>query len=154
AMHKSNTVRVNNEAARILHENGVHIWGAFIVDPQWDVDDFSQLIDCVRALKVGFPQFTVMTPLPGTEIFPRQRELLTQRQHHLYDLAHPVVPTRLPLEKFYDQMARLYRESTLSLSDVKRMIRSGQFPVSALERARNVLQAMTDPAYYLAGHEP
>jgi radical SAM superfamily enzyme YgiQ (UPF0313 family) len=154
AMHKSNTVRVNTEAARILHENGVHIWGAFIVDPQWEVDDFSQLIDYVKKLRIGFPQFTVMTPLPGTEIFPRQQARLTQTQHHLYDLAHPVVPTRLPLEKFYEQMARLYRESTMSLGDVKRMIRSGQFPVSALQRAKNVLQQMTDPAYYLAGHDP
>lgn len=154
AMHKSNTVRVNNESARILHANGVHIWGAFIVDPQWDVDDFSQLIDYVRSLKVGFPQFTVMTPLPGTEIFPQQRGMLTQTQHHLYDLAHPVVPTKLPLEKFYEQMARLYRETALSLSDVKRMIRSGQFPVDALQRARHVLQHMTNPEYYLAGHDP
>jgi radical SAM superfamily enzyme YgiQ (UPF0313 family) len=152
AMHKSNSVRVNTESARILHENGVHIWGAFIVDPQWDVDDFTQLIDYVKALKVGFPQFTVMTPLPGTEIFPRIRPAETQ--HHLYDLAHPVVPTRLPLEKFYEQMARLYRETTFSLSDVRRMIRSGQFPVSALHRAKDVLAHMTDPAAYMAGHDP
>jgi radical SAM superfamily enzyme YgiQ (UPF0313 family) len=152
AMHKSSTVRVNDEAARILHANGIHIWGAFIVDPQWDVDDFSQLIDYVRKLQVGFPQFTVMTPLPGTEIFPRQAPALTKQEHHLFDLAHAVVPTRLPLEKFYEQLARLYSETTLSLGDVKRMIRSGQFPVSALQRARNVLQHMTDPQYYLAGH--
>jgi hypothetical protein len=64
------------------------------------------------------------------------------------------VPTKLPLEKFYEQMARLYRETTMSLSDVKRMIRSGQFPIDALQRAKNVLQQMTDPAYYLAGHDP
>ena len=79
---------------------------------------------------------------------------MTQTQHHLYDLAHPVVPTKLPLEKFYEQMARLYRETTLSLSDVKRMIRSGQFPIDALQRAKNVLQHMTNPEYYLAGHDP
>jgi len=72
----------------------------------------------------------------------------------LYDLAHPVVPTRLPLEKFYEQMARLYRETTFSLSDVRRMIRSGQFPVSALHRAKDVLAHMTDPAAYMAGHDP
>ncbi len=154
AMHKSNTVRVNDEAARILQANGVHIWGAFIVDPQWEVDDFTQLIEYVKSLKVGFPQFTVMTPLPGTEIFPMQRATLTTTQHHLFDLAHPVVPTKLPLEKFYEQMARLYRETTLTLSDVKRMIRSGQFPVDALQRAKHVLQSMTNPQSYLAGHDP
>jgi radical SAM superfamily enzyme YgiQ (UPF0313 family) len=154
AMHKSNTVRANNEAAHILNENGVHVWGAFIVDPAWDVDDFTQLIDYVKTLHIGFPQFTVMTPLPGTEIFPQQRAALTQTQHHLFDLAHPVLPTRLPLEKFYEQMARLYRETTLSLGDVRRMIRSGQFPVNALKRAKDVLQYMTNPDSYMAGHDP
>lgn len=154
AMHKSVNARLNIEAARILHANGVHVWGAFIVDPAWDVDDFAQLIDYVKELKVAFPQFTVMTPLPGTEIFPAQRERLTTAQHHLFDLAHAVLPTRLPLEKFYEQMARLYSETTMSLSDVKRYIRAGLFPVSALQRARNVMLHMTDPAYYLAGHDP
>ncbi len=154
AMHKSTTVRLNAEAAHILHANGVHVWGAFIVDPAWDVDDFSQLIDYVKALHVAFPQFTVMTPLPGTEIFPAQRDQLTTAQHHLFDLAHAVVPTHLPLEKFYEQMGRLYAETTMSLSDVKRYIRAGLFPVSALQRARNVLLSMTDPRQYLAGHDP
>lgn len=154
AMHKSNSVHVNNEAARILRDNDIHIWGAFIVDPQWNVDDFSQLIDYVRSLPVDFPQFTVMTPLPGTETFERQRAQLRTRQHHLFDLAHPVVPTKLPLDEFYGQMARLYRETTMSLSDVKRMIRSGQFPLNAFQRAKNVLQHMTNPANYMAGHDP
>ncbi|MBI5877010.1 MAG: cobalamin B12-binding domain-containing protein [Chloroflexi bacterium] len=154
AMHKSSSVRVNAEAARILHENGVHIWGAFIVDPSWVEADFSQLIDYVKTMRVGFPQFTVMTPLPGTEIFAAQRAQLTTGQHHLFDLAHAVVPTRLPLEKFYEQMARLYAETTMSLSDVKRYIRAGVFPVSALQRAKHVLQQMTDPQSYLAGHDP
>ena len=153
-MHKSNSVHANEEAARILRANDVYIWGAFIVDPQWLEDDFSRLIEYVRALGVDFPQFTVMTPLPGTEIFAQQRSWLTTKQHHLFDLAHAVVPTRLPLEHFYEQMARLYRETTFSLSDVKRLIRAGRFPVDVLRRAKDVLQHMTDPSRYLAGHDP
>jgi len=152
ALHKSNSVRVNEEAARILRDNGVHIWGAFIVDPTWDVTDFDALIDYVRGLRIGFPQFTVLTPLPGTEIFFGLRDKLVETKHHLFDLAHSVLPTKLPREEFYRQMARLYASTTLSLSEVKRMIRTGVFPIDALRRARHVLSAMTNPEAYLAGH--
>lgn len=154
AMHKSNSVRVNNEAVNILRANGVHIWGAFIVDPMWDVDDFSQLIDFVHAAHIDFPQFTIMTPLPGTEIFPRMRSTITSTQHHLYDVLHAVVPTKLPLEKFYEQVARLYREGTVPPDDLLRLVRSGKFPVSALKRGKHIWDRMTNPASYLEGHSP
>ncbi len=152
AMHKSNSVRVNNESVNILQANGVHIWGAFIVDPMWDVDDFSQLIDFVKTSKIDFPQFTIMTPLPGTEIFPRMREHITETRHHLYDVLHAVVPTKLPLEKFYEQMARLYREATVPPDDLLRLVRSGEFPISALKRGKHIWDRMTNPACYLEGH--
>lgn len=154
AMHKSNSVRVNNEAVRILQANGVHIWGAFIVDPQWDVDDFSRLIDFVKAARIDFPQFTIMTPLPGTEIFPRMRSTITDTRHHLYDVLHAVVPTKLPLEKFYEQMARLYREATVPPADLLHLVRSGEFPISALKRGKSIWDRMTNPACYLEGHNP
>jgi radical SAM superfamily enzyme YgiQ (UPF0313 family) len=154
AMHKSNSVRVNNEAVAILQANGVHIWGAFIVDPKWDVDDFSMLIDYVHSSKIDFPQFTIMTPLPGTEIFPRMRPVLTETQHHLYDVLHAVVPTKLPLDKFYEQMARLYREATVPVPEILRLIRSGDFPINALRRAKNIWDRMTNPESYLEGHNP
>ncbi len=154
AMHKSNSVRVNNEAVRILQANGVHIWGAFIVDPQWEVDDFSRLIDFVKASHIDFPQFTIMTPLPGTEIFPRMRTAITDTRHHLYDVLHAVVPTKLPLEKFYEQMARLYREATVPPADLLRLVRSGEFPISALKRGKNIWDRMTNPECYLEGHDP
>lgn len=154
AMHKSNSVRVNRDAVRILQANGVHIWGAFIVDPNWVEDDFSQLIEFVKESRIDFPQFTIMTPLPGTELFPRMRPSLTFTQHHLYDVLHAVVPTRLPLEKFYEQVARLYREATVPPADLLKLVRSGDFPLAALKRGKHIWDRMTNPASYLEGHQP
>ncbi|RPI64168.1 MAG: radical SAM protein, partial [Planctomycetaceae bacterium] len=42
-VNKNNTSSNNDEAIRILKDNGVIIWGAFLVDPQWEEADFIQL---------------------------------------------------------------------------------------------------------------
>jgi hypothetical protein len=41
SVNEHNTAWANNEAIRILHDNGVMIWGAFIVDPDWTIDQFN-----------------------------------------------------------------------------------------------------------------
>jgi radical SAM superfamily enzyme YgiQ (UPF0313 family) len=71
-VNKANALATNDEAIRILKDNGVIIWGAFIVDPQWDEDDFKRLRDYVNEKEITHTQFTVLTPLVGTQLY-RQR---------------------------------------------------------------------------------
>jgi radical SAM superfamily enzyme YgiQ (UPF0313 family) len=150
-LNKRNTVRTNEEAAHILNQNGVDIWGAFIVDPRWTKPDFDALIDYVRRLKISFPQFTVLTPLPGTEFFREKINELVTRNYELFDFLHSVLPTRLPTRDFYENMARLYANTTMSLSELKERVRSGRIPVSALKRVKNLLVDLTNPQAYLSG---
>ncbi|MBC7250847.1 MAG: cobalamin B12-binding domain-containing protein [Anaerolineae bacterium] len=150
-LDKRSSVRTNEEAARILRANGVDIWGAFIVDPQWDRPDFDALIEYVRRLKISFPQFTVLTPLPGTEFFREKLQELTTRNYELFDFLHSVLPTRLPLQEFYENMARLYASTTMSLSDLKERIRTGRLQVASLRRVKDLLSELTNPESYLQG---
>lgn len=152
-LHKKNTVKTNEEAARILRANGVDIWGAFIVDPSWSKSDFEALIEYVRRLKISFPQFTVLTPLPGTEFFREKLSELTTRNYELFDFLHSVLPTRLPARQFYTEMAHLYSSTTMSLSELKQRIRSGRIQASGLRRIRNLLSEVTNPDAYLQGLE-
>ena len=69
SVNKKNTARVNDEAIRILQDLGVIIWGAFIVDPSWSVDDFRRLGDYVKSQRITHTQFTVLTPLPGSDLW-------------------------------------------------------------------------------------
>jgi len=39
------------------------------------------------------------------------RERLTTTNYELFDLAHAVLPTRLPPAEFYEELARLWREA-------------------------------------------
>ncbi len=152
-LDKRSSIETNEEAARILRANGVDIWGAFIVDPTWGKSDFDALIDYVRRLKVSFPQFSVLTPLPGTEFFREKLSELTTRNYELFDFLHSVLPTRLPARQFYGEMARLYSSTTMSFSELKQRIRSGHIQASGLRRIRNLLSEVSNPEAYLRGLE-
>jgi radical SAM superfamily enzyme YgiQ (UPF0313 family) len=152
-LRKRSSVKTNEEAARILRANGVDIWGAFIVDPTWSKSDFDALIDYVRRLKISFPQFSVLTPLPGTEFFREKLGELTTRNYELFDFLHSVLPTRLPAGQFYSEMARLYSSTTMTFSELKQRIRSGHIQTPGLRRIKNLLSELTNPEAYLKGLE-
>jgi hopanoid C-3 methylase len=108
SVNKKNTARTNEEAVRILQANGVNIWGAFIVDPQWTAEQFAALTDYVRRLGITMGQFTVLTPLPGTQLYRDRYSQLLTHDYTCYDTLHAVLPTRLPREEFYQRLAELY----------------------------------------------
>ncbi|MBI2864862.1 MAG: cobalamin B12-binding domain-containing protein [Chloroflexi bacterium] len=149
SVNKSGSIKANEKAMEIMREYDVDMWGAFIVDPAWTRSDFDAAIDYVRSMKITFPQFTVLTPLPGTDFFREKLDQLITRNYEIFDFLHTVLPTKLPIDEFYANMARLYSSTTLSLSDLKRKIRAGQIPLSALERVRGLLADVTDPQAYL-----
>lgn len=149
SVNKSNSIKVNEEAMQIMRDNGVEMWGAFIVDPEWTGPDFDALIDYVRSMKITFPQFTVLTPLPGTDFFREKLDDLITSNYEVFDFLHTVLPTKLPLDEFYANMARLYASTTMSLTDLKQRIRSGRIPISALNRVKGLLADVTNPEAYL-----
>ena len=153
-VNKSNSVKANEKAVEIMHQHNVDIWGAFIVDPEWVRSDFDTLIQYVRSLKITFPQFTVLTPLPGTDLFREKVNELITSNFAKFDFLHTVLPTRLPLEEFYENMARLYASTTLSLAELREKIRSGNIPSDQLRSIRGLMQELTNPKAYLVGGEP
>ncbi len=154
SINKHSSVSMNEAAIRILNENNVDMWGSFIIDPQWTKSDFDALIEYVRKSNICFPLFTILTPLPGTAFFQEKCGDLITKNYEVFDLLHTVLPTKLPLEDFYANMARLYGSTTLGLKGLKDRIRAGRIPTSSLERARELLKKVTDPQAYLSGMPP
>jgi len=107
-LNKANNVRNNEEAIRILHRNGVEIAAYFIIQPDYTEQDFDQLASYVASMNLTQPIFTVLTPLPGTDLYEQKFKELTTHNYELYDFVHPVLPTKLPLEKFYACLLQLY----------------------------------------------
>src|SRR5437868_2347810 len=74
-----------------------------IADPDWDERRFA----IVREWALSVPEIvhlTVATPYPGTEIWHTEARRLTTLDYRLFDVQHAVLPTRLPLQRFYEEL--------------------------------------------------
>jgi hypothetical protein len=98
-----------------MRENGIFFTGIFMVRADWTVEQFDKLFEYVNSLTIGIPLFTILTPLPGTQLYRAYKDKLLTTDHRLFDLLHAVLPTRLPREEFYKQLTRGYvvTESTV-----------------------------------------
>ncbi|MCY2954154.1 MAG: radical SAM protein [Planctomycetota bacterium] len=146
-VNKQNTAKINDRAIEILQELDVMIWGAFIVDPDWTEDDFKRLRDYVSQKKIAFTQFTILTPLPGTDLYrDRFHDLLTH-DYSCFDTMHSVLPTRLPREVFYQQFANLYRQT--DLSPYYDLVKAGRMTIEDCRYGKTLLDAASKWEGYL-----
>jgi radical SAM superfamily enzyme YgiQ (UPF0313 family) len=142
SVKKSSNVDTNNRAIKILQDHGVIIWGAFLVDPDWTADDFKRLRDYVHEKKITHTQFTILTPLPGTQLYrDRYHELLTS-DYSCFDTLHAVLPTRLPREEFYRHFANLYHQS--DIGPYYDLVQSGKMTIQDCKQGKAMLDAAAD----------
>lgn len=144
---KSCTIDTNNRAIKILQDNGVIIWGAFIVDPDWTKDDFKRLHDYVQEHQITHTQFTILTPLPGTQLYRERRSELLTNDYSSFDTLHAVLPTRLPREEFYRHFADLYRQT--DIGPYYNLVQSGKMSIEDCRRGKEMLDAMADWERYI-----
>ncbi len=109
ALNKKNTTDNNIRAMHILKDLGVKFSQNFIVDPMWDRDDFKRLRDWIEQMNAWITGFTILTPLPGTDLWDHEKHRITTDKWEMFDLVHAVTPTNLPLDEFYEEYSRLWR---------------------------------------------
>jgi hopanoid C-3 methylase len=125
-------------AVDVLHANGVSVSGELIISPSFDAEDFRRAGEIARELNIEFPIFSVTTPFPGTPLFEKYRDLIGLPDWEIFDRVHAVLPTRLPLRKFYAELSRLYERSygLASIPRVQRALPWRSLPVMATQLAR------------------
>jgi hopanoid C-3 methylase HpnR len=105
AFRKRSTTDVNMRALAVAREIGLSVAVNLIVDPAWDERQFAT----VRRWAMEVPEIvhlTVQTPYPGTETWHSESRKLTTRDYRLFDIQHAVLPTTLPLHRFYEELVR------------------------------------------------
>ena len=117
ALRKKSSWRKNQRANEILRDNGIIATGIFMVRADWTKEQFAQLWEYVRSLTIGVPLFTILTPLPGTQLHRAYKDKLLTTDHRLFDLLHAVLPTRLPRDEFYKELCRGYDETESTVRD-------------------------------------
>lgn len=110
-MKKGTNLSKNEESIRICQANGVSVRGGFIVMPDYDAQDFKSLAKYVRKTDLDLPSFTVWTPLPGTPLYEEEKDNLITNNYDFFDMIHTVLPTKLPMRKFFKEFFQLHSRS-------------------------------------------
>ena len=110
-LNKKTSVEKNNEAIRILQRLGIANSAHFIVNPDYTVRDFDQLFKYICDMDLFQPVFTVLTPLPGTELYQDCCDRLAIKNYDCFDYVHSVLPTKLDRREFYKQFVNIYAKS-------------------------------------------
>lgn len=107
-INKGSTVENNKEAIRILQSNDIEIYASFMIRPDFTKEDFKDFKKYCRSLDLSFPTFSVLTPLPGTDFYEEVKGKLITKNYDLFDFIHTLLPTKLPLDEFFDNLNFLY----------------------------------------------
>jgi hopanoid C-3 methylase HpnR len=100
---KRSSPGVNFKALEVARKLDVDVAINLIADPDWDERRF----EIVREWALSVPDvvhITVNTPYPGTETWHTESRRLTTSDYRLFDIQHAVLPTRLPLDRFYKEL--------------------------------------------------
>ncbi len=103
SMNKQTTVDLNHKAIDVLRRHRIDTYGSLIPNPDYSPEDWNRLQKFIDDTGLYYVNISPLTPLPGTSEFKEYEEKLTVERtaHGLWDLSHCVIPTRMPLKKFY-----------------------------------------------------
>jgi radical SAM superfamily enzyme YgiQ (UPF0313 family) len=121
-IRKGSTVANNEKALRILKGLGLDIWPMFMIRPEFERRDFADLRQRCLDLDLSFIGFSVLTPLPGTDLYQEVKDRLITVDYDYFDFFHTLLPTTLPLQDFYRELADLFQRSR-SLKNQIRLMR-------------------------------
>ena len=154
---KDASVSSSIEAARISRSMGYGVTGNFLVDPDWDEAQFRELWDFVATNGFQRAGYTILTPLPGTELFQKLAPVLEGQPWFKYDMHHVLWEPRVGARRFFELYAETWRRSILNTSGEKswiewmRQIRPTQIPY--LTRVLLRTQRMMKAEAYMREHE-
>lgn len=163
AVNKKNKASNNVQAIELLKDMGVGFTPNFIVDPAWDRDDFTRLREWIEQMGAYNSGFSILTPLPGTDLWDTASRQVTTHRWEMYDIVHTVLPTKLPIEEFYEEYSRLWRH-VLNVryrykGKMKTYIQLGaalatrKVTLSAVKKGMNIAKVFSRPETFLKAHK-
>jgi radical SAM superfamily enzyme YgiQ (UPF0313 family) len=109
-LNKKTLSSTNEEAMRILNQNGIDCYASVIAMPSWDKTDFERATQKMIDLKIRFLNIQPLTPLEKTDIvFDDNNLIIGRKDYAKWDLAHLVIrPEKLSVQDYYSQILRMY----------------------------------------------
>jgi len=105
---------INERAIAVLAELGIHMSAGFLVEPDFDAEDFARIDRYVDAHpSILLVEFTPTTPFPGTPLYRKKEGELLTADRQVYDLQHFLMKTALPPRELYRLMMKSYGKVVL-----------------------------------------
>ena len=149
----------NFEALEFARTLGVTVAINLIADPDWDRERFEVVRQWCRETP-EIVNISVNTPYPGTETWHTESRRVQTRDYRLYDIQHAVLPTKLPLNEFYEELVKTQRVLDGKHLGWKALTEVAKLAASRVVRGQTNFVRMLwkfnsvyDPALLLADHE-
>lgn len=112
--HKNQSVDNVKQSIQTLHDYNIPIHGMFVLGSDADdLDTIKKTAEFCKKTKIESPQFSILTPLPGTQTFSdlnAQGRILTKDWDY-YDVAHAVfLPKKMTPYELQTQVHKQTRE--------------------------------------------
>ena len=110
AYNKHTSVEMYSETMKILSRENIDCFATIIIPPEWDRQDFRNMVRAVKSLGIHFVNLQPLTPLPKTGIsFPESQIIIDRTTYDKWDLAHiSVQPSKLSVPEFYNEILKAY----------------------------------------------
>ena len=110
AYNKKTSVEMNKETMKVLQQNKIECFACIIIPPEWDRQDFQNMVRVVKSLGIHFVNLQPLTPLPKTGVsFPEDQIIIPRSNYEKWDLAHVTVqPLKLSVPEFYKEILKAY----------------------------------------------
>jgi radical SAM superfamily enzyme YgiQ (UPF0313 family) len=113
-MNKAQTVEDIKRSIRVFHDNGINVHGMFILGNDADSREmFGTTARFSKETALDFVQYSVLTPLPGTEVFDKltQEGRLLHRDWSYYDGLHVTfAPKQMTAHELQHGMLECFRD--------------------------------------------
>ena len=113
--NKKLSVSQIEDGLKLAQELDIEIFAQFVVNTNYTEKEFTQLVRFVEHFKIDYPTFTILTPLPGTELLKPDFSNVTKKQPNgrpdwdYFDTQSLVMETKISPEKFRNLYRGLFK---------------------------------------------
>jgi len=97
-----------HEAIDIFHNNNILLRGNYVIPNDYKEDDFKEMSEYATSHRLTYAVYTILPPLPGTTLYEETKDQIIDHDLSKYNFFNSVLKTTLPLEKFYENVGRLW----------------------------------------------
>lgn len=99
---------------QLASELGIEVFAQFVVNTDYTRRHFEQLVRFIDHHRIRYPSFTVLTPLPGTDMLENFDQIVETQSNgrpnwDLFDCQNAVTRTHLPKDQFRREYRGLYQ---------------------------------------------